>query len=202
MTTIVVAMASEWGPGSAGREPGVQSPGDGGLAVGAGQDADQGDADLHGRQEPRRVLGHGQGQLGALVAAIGEGLEPGLAGRDHRQFGHGEDPVQEERGEDDGERDEDHGPAGSRTRARTATAAPLPCGLGGGPGHTIQKKTPRPIGPRRHDVRKPDRRLTRPDAPSEPSWFTTPFWLRAGRGAAGSGRDLAGNRHDRWRRPR
>ncbi len=69
------------------------------------------------------MLGHVEGQLGPLVAAIGEALQAGLTSRDDGQFGHGENPVQQNEEEDDGERDEDHGPSGSGTRRRTATAA-------------------------------------------------------------------------------
>ena len=58
------------------------------------------------------MFGHGQGQPGPLVATVGEGLQPSAAGGNHRQFGHGKYPVQQNEEEDDGEREEDHGPSG------------------------------------------------------------------------------------------
>ena len=72
----------------------VELAGDGGLAIGAGQDADQGDADLDGGQEAGGIFGQFQGGGRPLVTLFGPGLKLGAAGGHHRQFRHGEDTVQ------------------------------------------------------------------------------------------------------------
>jgi hypothetical protein len=47
-----------------------------GAREGAGQDADQGDADLDGREEPAGILRQREGSRGAGTALVGHGLEP------------------------------------------------------------------------------------------------------------------------------
>ena len=60
----------------------------------AGEDRDQGDAALHGRQEAARVGGEVERALGAAAAALGHRLQPRLARRDDRQLAHRQNAVQ------------------------------------------------------------------------------------------------------------
>ncbi|MNK88333.1 hypothetical protein D3C87_1082930 [compost metagenome] len=59
------------------------------------QHADGGNADLDGGQEPRGVLSELDGLYRATVAVFNLPLQPGLAGRDERDFGHGEQAVKQ-----------------------------------------------------------------------------------------------------------
>ena len=61
---------------------------------GAGQDADEGDADLDRRQEPSGILRQPEGGGGARASAVGHRLQAGLAGRDDGQLGQCEEAVQ------------------------------------------------------------------------------------------------------------
>ena len=97
------------GIGGQRRKGGLQNPvqlaGDRRLTIGTRQNADQGDADLDRRQEMGRVFGQLQGGARALVAALGPALQLGLAGRNDRQLGHGEQAVEhhEEQNDDNGD---------------------------------------------------------------------------------------------------
>jgi hypothetical protein len=91
-------------------QPLVQRASDRRLTVGAGQDADQGDADLHGRKETGGMFGEAKGDLGAAIPSVGLALQSGPPRGDHREFGHGEDPVQQNEEQNDGEREEYHCP--------------------------------------------------------------------------------------------
>jgi hypothetical protein len=70
--------------------------GDGASGGGAREQGDQGDQDLDGGQEAVGRVGQIQGVLGAVVAFVGPLLEPGLAGRNHGDLGHGEQAIAED----------------------------------------------------------------------------------------------------------
>ena len=72
-----------------------------GAREGAGQDADEGDADLDRGQEPARILHENQGRAGAGAALLGHGLEAGAAGGDDGEFGKSEDAVEGDESESD-----------------------------------------------------------------------------------------------------
>ena len=60
-----------------------------------GQDSDQRDAYLYGREEPVRIGSQLQGRLRALAALVGLRLEVGLARRHHGHLRHGEYSVKQ-----------------------------------------------------------------------------------------------------------
>ena len=68
--------------------------------IGAGQNADQRDADLHRRQEPARLGGQVERISGARGAGLDHRLQPRLARRDDRQLAHRQHPVQRDQRED------------------------------------------------------------------------------------------------------
>ena len=68
----------------------------------ARQNADQRDADLHGRQEAAGIVGQRQGLRGAAFACLRHLLQPNAAGRHHRHLGHGKKAIQQEQAEQDG----------------------------------------------------------------------------------------------------
>ena len=63
------------------------------LTIGARQNADQGDADLHGRKKLRRFIRKLQRGPRAAIPPLGPGLQLRFPRRDDRQFGHGEQAV-------------------------------------------------------------------------------------------------------------
>ena len=65
------------------------------------EDADQGDADLDGREELVGVLDELLGPPCPGVALAGEHLEVRAARRDERDLGHGEEPVEQDQQQDD-----------------------------------------------------------------------------------------------------
>jgi hypothetical protein len=71
--------------------------------ISAGQDADQRDADLHGRQEPPGIGGKVERGLRAAMASLDHRLEPRLARRHDRQLRHGENAVQRDQHGNDGD---------------------------------------------------------------------------------------------------
>ena len=68
-----------------------------GARISAGQNADQRDPDLHGRQEAARIGRQCERALRAAAAGLGAGAQPRLARRDDRQLAHREHAVQERR---------------------------------------------------------------------------------------------------------
>ncbi len=66
------------------------------TAEGAGEDADQGDADLDRGQEPRRLLGQLDSGGRAGVALVCPLAQAGLAGRHDGNLGHGQHAVEQE----------------------------------------------------------------------------------------------------------
>ena len=70
-----------------------------GAGEGAGEHADQRDADLHGRQEAAGIGAELERAAGAAHVPVDHRFQPGRAGRDDRQFGHGEQAVDDD--EDD-----------------------------------------------------------------------------------------------------
>src|SRR3546814_3846987 len=75
------------------------------------QHADQRDADLHRRQEAPGVRGELARDLRAPAAALFGRLQPRVARRNDREFGHGENAVEEDEDGDDrnvGPRSEEH----------------------------------------------------------------------------------------------
>ena len=89
----------------AGFQKPIQLARDRRLPVSARQNADQGDADLDGRQEVGRFLRQLQGRPRPPIAPLRPALQPGLAGRHDRQLGHGEQAVEhhEEQNDDNGD---------------------------------------------------------------------------------------------------
>ena len=61
-----------------------------GAGKGAGEHRDQGDADLHGRQEAAGIGEQVERGLGAVPAGARQRPQPGAARRDDRQLGHRE----------------------------------------------------------------------------------------------------------------
>jgi hypothetical protein len=70
------------------------------AAEGAGEDADQGHADLHGGQETLRIVRQHAGGARAGDALGLQHREPGAAGGDEGQFAQGEGAVQQDEEED------------------------------------------------------------------------------------------------------
>ena len=58
------------------------------------EQADRGDAHLHGRQEIGRMLHKGQGGCGARLVGGGQGIQPCLAAGGKRHFRHGKQAVE------------------------------------------------------------------------------------------------------------
>ncbi len=77
------------------------------AADGAGEGGDERDAHLHGGEETRRLLGDREGAGGERIAILGEFAEPGLAGGNHGELGHGEEAVDEQEREQEQELRED-----------------------------------------------------------------------------------------------
>ena len=71
------------------------------AAIGAGEDADQRDADLHRREKPARIGEQIEGDPGAGAALGRERLEPRLPRGDDRQLRHGEHAVHHDEEEND-----------------------------------------------------------------------------------------------------
>ena len=70
------------------------------AGVNTRENADQGDADLYGREEPVGVFGQFQGLAGACAALPGLHLQIRAAGRYERDLRHGEQPVEQDQQED------------------------------------------------------------------------------------------------------
>ena len=92
------------------RERVVERLGEPGAAEGAGDDADQGDADLHRREHAAGVARERQRQAGAAAALARQRLQPGRSRRDHGDLGHGEEAVQQHQRQNDGDLEQGHGP--------------------------------------------------------------------------------------------
>jgi len=75
--------------------------GDGLAAVDTGEQADQRDADLYGREQLAGGLLEADGRLGAPVALLGGKGEPVLPRRDQGDLGHREYPVEQDQGQQD-----------------------------------------------------------------------------------------------------
>ncbi len=112
MTATTVPSAMPFGVGRQlghhRRDLDRQLLGNRGAAIGAGQDADQRDPDLHRGEELRGMVRQLQRRRGPLVAIVGALLKADLAGGDHRHLGHREDGV----GEDQQQDEEDFGSDG------------------------------------------------------------------------------------------
>ena len=65
------------------------------------ENADQGDADLYGREEPVGVFGQFQGLTGACAALPGLHLQIRAAGRNECDLRHGEQPVEQDQQQND-----------------------------------------------------------------------------------------------------
>ena len=85
------------------RQPLGDRPAEAGARIGAGEDADQRDADLHGRQEAAGIGGQLERASGAAAAALGHRLQPRLARRDDRQLAHRQHAVERDQREDEDE---------------------------------------------------------------------------------------------------
>ena len=77
-----------------------QIAGEGGAAIGAGQNADQRDADLDGGQELAWIFHEADGGPGAAVSLVRHLLKSCPPGRNDRQFRHGEKAVQQDQQND------------------------------------------------------------------------------------------------------
>jgi hypothetical protein len=71
------------------------------FAERAVEDADQGDADLHRREEAARVFVQLDGAGGAAVAIVRHLVQAHALGLHDGEFGQGKHPVQQDQGEDD-----------------------------------------------------------------------------------------------------
>ena len=91
----------EGGQGGEGVQPVLKVLGDAGAAEDAGQDADEGDADLDGGEEALGVVGKGEGDGGAADALALEDGEAGAAEGDEGELAHREDAVDEDQQQDD-----------------------------------------------------------------------------------------------------
>ncbi|MHC2563818.1 hypothetical protein ACVIVD_005812 [Bradyrhizobium liaoningense] len=74
----------------------------------AGEHTDQRDADLHRRQELAGIGGQRQRPLGAAHALGRQQRQPRRTRRDHGQFGHGEQAVDDDQDDDDDEFEREH----------------------------------------------------------------------------------------------
>jgi hypothetical protein len=101
-------------------DPDADRRADGVAAEHAGEDADGGDADLHGRQEALRVLGQFQRLAGAR-AVLGALLQPRLARGDHRHLRQREEGIQQDQEQDDQQLNHGRGPACGWHRRMPAT---------------------------------------------------------------------------------
>jgi hypothetical protein len=70
--------------------------------IGAGEDADESDADLHGREKAAGIGCQVERGLRACLAGLDQRLQPRFPGRHDREFRHGEDAVQRDEQRDDG----------------------------------------------------------------------------------------------------
>ena len=108
-------------------EPGDQPLGDRlpqtRARIGARQNADQGDADLHGRQEAAGVGDELPRYLRAAAPALFRRLQPRVARRDDCELGHGEQAVEEDQHRDN--RDVGPGERSHRACVRRIGARPL-----------------------------------------------------------------------------
>ena len=135
-----------------------QRPGEARAAEHAGEDADQGDAHLHRRQEALRVLGEGDRRRGAGAAGALQRQQPPPAGGHDGQLAHGKGAVQgDEQQEDDDLETDGHGgspiaavyprwlPRGSRSGGRPrAMTSPRPALRPGRRAEVVRDDTPDP----------------------------------------------------------
>jgi len=76
---------------------------EGAAAVGGGRRSDRGDADLHRREQPLRLVLQRERSARAPAALARELAQSRATHRDQRDFGPGEDPVQQDQADNDGE---------------------------------------------------------------------------------------------------
>jgi hypothetical protein len=124
------------GPQAERPEVAREVPGQGGAAEGAGEHADQRDADLHAGEEAALVLEQAQGGAGPGVPGVGHGGEPRPAGGDDRELGHGEEAVEDDQEGDGGELQGEHDvrPEVFRVREAVRGARDGRASTGHGPG--------------------------------------------------------------------
>src|SRR6185312_4830207 len=96
-----------------------QRVGERGAAEGAGDDADDGDADLHSGEKASGIALQLERHPGAVAPELGGMLEPRLARRHHGHLRHGEEAVQQDQQEYDGDLQPQHGES-----ARLASSGP------------------------------------------------------------------------------
>ena len=95
-TKAVPAMSAARSDMPSACEPRCRRLGERGLADDAVEDADRGDADLHRGKELGGVLVQVHRGLGAGLAGFDHHLQPDLAGRGQRHFGHGEGAIEQD----------------------------------------------------------------------------------------------------------
>jgi len=93
-----------------------------GLADDAIEDADRGDADLHGRHEAGWILSQCQRRRRTAVATLGSGLQARAARGDERDLRHRKQSVENDQGAKDGDFHAD-----SAVEPRGAPAPAAPC---------------------------------------------------------------------------
>ncbi|MNV50185.1 hypothetical protein D3C71_1421820 [compost metagenome] len=81
-------------------KPQRQGPSQGGLTHDTVQHANRCDADLDGGEKTRGVFAQLHGSGGAAIALINQLLQPGFAGRDQSDLGHGKQAVEKDEGEE------------------------------------------------------------------------------------------------------
>ena len=95
-----------------------------GLPKSTGEDGDQGDTDLDGREQPRGIRFQFERRLGAAITSLGERDQARLPRRDEPDLGHRKDAVYDDQQEDDREVQDEHRNRLSRWRPPQAGAPP------------------------------------------------------------------------------
>jgi hypothetical protein len=104
-----------------GRELPLELVAQRGFPKSTGEDGDQGDTDLHGREQARGIRFQFERRLSAAVASLGERHQARLPRRDQRDLGHRKDAVHDDQQEDDREVQDEHRNRLSRWRHATGT---------------------------------------------------------------------------------
>ena len=93
-------------------QPLAHRPAQAGARIGARDDADQGDADLHGGQEPARIRRQLQRDPGAAAPGLLHRLQPWPPRRHDGELGHGEDAIERNQRQNDDDVDPGKGRRG------------------------------------------------------------------------------------------
>ena len=96
----------------------------GGFPKSTGEDGDQGDADLDGREQSRGIRFQFERRLRAAIPGLGERHQAGLPRRDQPDLGHRKHAVHDDQQEDDREVQDEHRNRLSKWRPPKAGAPP------------------------------------------------------------------------------